>query len=60
MLRADLLDSNHHKEWCYAEETPEEVHRCRIHSALENISSHFAWYGKKLIIHELRTFGCDI
>ena len=31
-----------------------------MHSALENISSHFAWYGKKPSIHELRTFGCDI
>ena len=27
---------------------------------MDNISPHFAWYGKKPSIYELRTFGCDI
>ena len=36
------------------------VHRCRIHSALDNISDHFSQHGKKPSIHELRTFRCDV
>ena len=61
MVRAALLVSNHHEnKWCCEAETSSEVHRCIINSALENISPHFSWNGKKPIIHELRTFGCDI
>ena len=61
MVRAGLLDMNQHKkQWCCAEETPAEFHRRRIKIALDNISPQFACYGKKPIIHELRTFGYDI
>ena len=61
MVRAALLDSNQHEnKWCCAAEISAEVHRCRINSALDNVSPHFAWYGKKSSIHELRKFGCDI
>ena len=61
MVIAALLDSNKHKnKCCCAAEISAEVHRCRVHLALDNISPHFAWYGKNPCIHELRTFGCDI
>ena len=61
MVKAALLVSNQHEsKWCCASEISAEFHRCRIHSALDNISTHFAWYGKNPSIHELRTFGCDI
>ena len=56
-----ILDINQHENKCFcAEETSEEVHRFRIHSAIDNISPQFSWYGKNPRIHELRTFGCDI
>ena len=43
IVRAGLLDSNQNEnKWCCAEEISAEVHICRIHSALENISPHFA------------------
>ena len=32
----------------------------KIHSESDNNSPHFAWYGKRPIIHELRKFGFDI
>ena len=61
MLRVGLLDSNKHGlKWCCAAETSAEVHRCRIHNDIDNISPYFAWYGKKPSIYELRKFGCDI
>ena len=61
MVRSGLLDSNkNEKKWSCAVETSVQVHRCRMHSALDNISTHFSWYGKKPKIHELRAFGCDI
>ena len=61
MVRTGLLDSNQHEnKWCCAAEISAEVHIFIIHSALYNISHHFAWYGKNNSIHELRTFGCDI
>ena len=61
MVISYLLDSNQHEnKWCCEARISAKVHRCRTHIALENISPHFAWYGKKPSIHELRTFGCDI
>ena len=52
MVIAGLLDSNKHEnKWCCAAETSAEVHRCRIHSDLDNISPHFPWYGQKTSIH---------
>ena len=61
MVRAGLIDSNQHaNKWCCAEETSTEVHKCKLHITLENISPHSIWYGQKPIIHALRTFGCDI
>ena len=58
---AGLLDIHQYANKCYcAEKTSAEVYRCRINSALDNISPHFAWYGKNPSIHELRTFKCDI
>ena len=50
MVIASLLDSNKHKnKFCCAAEISAEVHRCRVHLALDNISPHFAWYGKNLV-----------
>ena len=61
MVISVLSDINQHaNKWCYAAETSAEVHRWKINSALVNNSPHFAWYGQKPRIHELRTFGCDI
>ena len=61
MVREGLLYSNQHEnKWYRVAETLAEVHRCRIHSALDNISPHFVWYGKNPSIHELKTFRCDI
>ena len=61
MLRSGLLESNQHaNKWCCAADTSAEFHRCKIHSALDNKSPQFSWYGKKPGIHRLRTFGCDI
>ena len=61
MVMSGLLDSNKHEnKWYCAAETSSEVHRFIIHSDLDNISPHFAWYGQNTSIHELRTFGCDI
>ena len=61
MVRAALLDSNQHEnKWCCAAEISAESHRFRINSALDNISPHFAWYGKNTSINELRTFVYDI
>ena len=61
MVRDGLLYSNQHEnKWYFVAETSAEVHICRIHSALDNISPHFAWYGKNPSIHELITFQCDI
>ena len=61
MVIAGILDINKHEnKWCCTEEASEEVHRFRIHIDIDNISPHFAWYGKEPIIHELRTFGYDI
>ena len=48
------------QKWCYESETPAEVYRCKIHSALYNTSPQVLWYGKFSSIHELRTFLCDI
>ena len=61
MVRSVLIDGNQHenKWWCAAEKSA-EVHICIIHSALDNTPPHFAWHGKKHIIHEIRAFGCDI
>ena len=57
MVIEKLLDSNPHenKSFC-ASETSAEVHRCKIHSALDNTSPHFAWYGQKPSTHEIRKF----
>ena len=47
MVREGLIGSNKHKnEWCCAEETSNEVYRYKTHSALDNTSPNFAWYGK--------------
>ena len=52
MVMAGLLYSNKHEnKWYYSAETSAEVHRCIIHSDLENISPHFSWYGQKTSIH---------
>ena len=56
-----LLDINKHENWwCYESETSAEVYRCKLRIALDTTSHPFSWYGKKHIIHELRTFVCDI
>ena len=61
MVRAVILDSNKQEnKWFCAAQTSAEVHRCIINSVLDDISPYFVWYGKKPIIRELRTFGCDI
>ena len=61
MIIAALLDSNQHEnKWCCAAEISADIHICSLHSALDNISHQFVWYGKKPSIHELRTFEYDI
>ena len=61
MVISDLLDINQHaNKWCCKSETTAGVHVCKLHSALENNSPPFAWYGQKPSFHELRNFGCDI
>ena len=61
MVRSALLGSNQHEnKWCYADETSAEFNRYKIHSALDNNSPHFIWFGKHPRVHELRAFGCDI
>ena len=58
MVRAGLIDSNKNaNKWCCASETLAEFHRWKLHSELENIPPHFAWYGQNNSIHELREFG---
>ena len=47
MKKNDVVHQKHHQEYIYI-----------IHSALENISPYFVWYGNTPKIHELRTFGC--
>ena len=38
MVIAALLGSNQHEnKWCFTEEISAEVHKCRTHSALDNI-----------------------
>ena len=55
MVRAGILDNNQHEnKLCCAVETPVELYR------LDKKMPHFAWYGKNISIHELRTFGRDI
>ena len=59
IVREVLIDSNQlTNKWSCEAETSATVHRCKIHSALDNTSHHFAWYGKNTSIHELRKFGC--
>ena len=61
MVGADLLDNNQHKyKWCCKAETLAYFHICIIHSYIDNISPHFAWYKEKPSTHELKTFGFDI
>ena len=61
MIKEGLFNSNQQAiKWLCAEETSAEVHRCKIHSALDNTSPKFACYGKKPSINEHRTFGCNI
>ena len=61
MVISDLLVINQHEnKWCCASETSTEVYIFKINSALENELPLFAWHGKFNIIHELRSFGCDI
>ena len=44
-----LLDRNQHEnKWCYTVDTPADFHRLRIYSALDDISTHFSWYGENL------------
>ena len=52
MVRAVLLESNQHvNKWCGAAETLAEVYRYKLHSELDNTSTHFSWYGQSPIIH---------
>ena len=52
MVIAALLGSNRHKnKWYCSGEISSKVHRCIINSALDNISPHFAWYGRNPSIH---------
>ena len=61
MVRSVLININQHTiKWCCAEETSAEVYRCKFHIRLDNITNHFAWYGKNPSIHELMIFGCYI
>ena len=51
MVVAGLLGSNKYEnKWYYAADTSAEVHRCRIHSDLDNVSPQFPWYGQKTSI----------
>ena len=46
MASSGLLASNQHaNKWCCAADTSEEIHICKLHSALDNTSPHVAWYG---------------
>ena len=59
VVRSSLLGSNQHEnKWCCAAETYSEVYRWKFHSALDNASPNFAWYGNNTIICELRSSGC--
>ena len=60
MVRSGLLDSNQREKCCFAADKSSDIYRYKLHSALDNKSPHLAWYGKNLIINELRTFGYDI
>ena len=61
MVILGLIDSNQHgNKWCCASDTPEEIHRCKPHSKIDNIPTNFEWYDKKSSIHELRNFECYI
>ena len=61
MIIAGFIDSDQHeKKWCCVSDTSEEVHICKIQSALDNIPPNFACYDQNTSIHELRNFGCDI
>ena len=61
MVRSSLIDrSQHENKLCCTDETSAEFYIFKIHSALDNASPHFAWYGKNPIIHKLREFLCDI
>ena len=46
MVRGGIIDSNQHEKLRFAEETPVEVYRCKIHIALDNTSPNFASCGK--------------
>ena len=60
MVISGLLDRNQQgKKWCCVEETSAELYRWKIHSALDNISPNFSWYGINPSINEIRTIGCD-
>ena len=61
MLRSGLIGFNQHtNKWYCAADTSLKFHRFKLHSALDNSSPHFVWYGQNPSIRELRTFGCDI
>ena len=45
---------------CYPAERVVEVYRFKLQSTWYITSPHFVWYGKRTIIHELRTFLYDI
>ena len=46
MVSAGIVNSNQYEKWWCAADTSAEEYRYKIHSALENKSTHFAWYVK--------------
>ena len=61
MAISGLLDSNQYEYKClFAADTSAEFHIFKLHSALDNTSPNFKWYGQNPVILKLRTFGCDI
>ena len=61
MVWSGFIDSNQHaNKWFCAADTSAEVHRGKLHNALDNTLPRLAWYGQKPSIYENRNFRCDI
>ena len=45
IVREGIIEINQHEnKWSCAVETSAEVHKCKLHSVLDNNSPHFVWY----------------
>ena len=46
VIEGILVSNQHGNKWCCEEKTLAEVYRYKLHSALDNTSTHFACYEK--------------